>query len=129
MPEINDSSGMPLTNLNTSNYKLVKFAAIMAIVSAKNSQGFESLYSLISDAPTAFMGENYIIGFCRELSKVYRQSLIMSYEFYKNESLRKELLTNPNIKIGKVYLVTPNTSEQEERENRNNLSTNIQLLN
>jgi DNA sulfur modification protein DndD len=129
MPEITNNDGTPLTNLNVSNYKLVKFAAIMAIVSAKQSQGKVSLYTLISDAPTAFMGENYTIGFCRELSKVYKQSIIMSYEFYKNENLRNELLSNPEINIGKVYLVTPSLIEEQERENRDTLSTNISSLN
>lgn len=129
MPEITNNDGTPLTNLNVSNYKLVKFAAIMAIVSAKQSQGTVSLYTLISDAPTTFMGENYTIGFCRELSKVYKQSIIMSFEFYKNENLRKELLTNPEINIGKVYLVTPSLVAEQERESRDTLSTNIKLLN
>jgi DNA sulfur modification protein DndD len=128
MPEITDTNGLPLPNLNMSNYKLVKFAAIMAIVSATQSQGTVSLYTLISDAPTAFMAENYTIGFCRELSKVYRQSIIMSYEFYNNEKLRTQLLTNPEINIGNVFQVTP-TLVENERGDRANLSTKITKLN
>lgn len=128
MPEITDNHGVPLTSSNTGNYKLVKFAAIMAIVSARSNEGLVSLYTLISDAPTSFMGEDYTIGFCKELSKVYRQSIILSYEFYKNKALRSELLTNPDIKIGKVYMVTPSISENE-RLDRKSLSTNIEALN
>jgi DNA sulfur modification protein DndD len=52
----------------------------------------------------------------------------MSKEFYKNQNLRNELLTNPEIKIGKVFMITPSIPETE-RSNRNNLSTKIEALN
>ncbi|UQA77578.1 AAA family ATPase [Sphingobacterium siyangense] len=126
MPEINDSNGNPLLGLNTSNLILVKLSAIMAIISAKGNSG--EIYTLITDAPTSVFGEDYTIGFCKTISKVYKQSIIMSKEFYKNHELRNELLTNPEIRIGKVYTITPSVSENE-RIDRNNLSTEIDLLN
>lgn len=128
MPEIIDSNGNPLLGSNTSNLILVKLSAIMAIISAKSSSGFVNLYTLITDAPTSVFGEDYTIGFCKTVSRVYRQSIIMSKEFYKNQTLRNELLSNPDIKVGKVYTITPSIAETE-RTSRDNLSTNIQLLN
>lgn len=128
MPEITDSTGNPLLGSNTSNLILVKLAAIMAIISAKSNDGIVSFYSLITDAPTSVFGEDYTIGFCKTVSKVYRQSIIMSKEFYKNQALRTELMTNSEIKIGKVYLITPSIPETE-RADRKNLSTRIELLN
>jgi DNA sulfur modification protein DndD len=128
MPEITDSNGNPLLGSNTSNLILVKLAAIMAIISAKSNDGIVSFYSLITDAPTSVFGEDYTIGFCKTVSKVYRQSIIMSKEFYKNQALRTELMTNSEIKIGKVYMITPSIPETE-RADRKNLSTRIELLN
>jgi DNA sulfur modification protein DndD len=128
MPEITDSNGNPMLGLNTGNLILVKLAAIMAIISAKSNDGIVSFYSLITDAPTSVFGEDYTIGFCKTVSKVYRQSIIMSKEFYKNQALRNELMTNSEIKIGKVYMITPSIPENE-RADRNNLSTKIEQLN
>lgn len=128
MPEITDNKGVPLLGSNTSNLILVKLSAIMAIISAKSNDGIVSLYTLITDAPTSVFGEDYTIGFCKTISKVYRQSIIMSKEFYKNQSLRTELMTNSEIKIGKVVMITPSIPESE-RDNRNNLSTKIEPLN
>ncbi|MCE2974202.1 MAG: hypothetical protein LW852_12195 [Sediminibacterium sp.] len=128
MPEITDSNGNPLLGSNTSNLILVKLSAIMAIISAKSNDGIVSFYSLITDAPTSVFGEDYTIGFCKTVSKVYRQSIIMSKEFYKNQALRTELMTNSDIKIGKVYMITPSIPENE-RADRKNLSTKIEQLN
>jgi len=128
MPEITDNNGVPLLGSNTSNLILVKLSAIMAIISAKSNDGVVSFYTLITDAPTSVFGEDYTIGFCKTISKVYRQSIIMSKEFYKNQSLRTELMTNSEIKIGKVFMITPSILESE-RDNRNNLSTKIEALN
>lgn len=128
MPEITDSNGNPLLGSNTSNLILVKLSAIMAIISAKSNDGIVSFYSLITDAPTSVFGEDYTIGFCKTVSKVYRQSIIMSKEFYKNQALRTELMTNSEIKIGKVYMITPSIPENE-RADRKNLSTKIEQLN
>lgn len=128
MPEIIDNNDVPLLGSNTSNLILVKLAVIMAIISAKTTGRGTDLYTLITDAPTSVFGEDYTIGFCKTISKVYRQSIVMSKEFYKNENLKNELLNNPEIKIGKVYMIYPSILESE-RSNRNNLSTKIRALN
>jgi DNA sulfur modification protein DndD len=128
MPELMDNNGNPLVQLNTGNIILIKLATIMAIISARQGTRTTDLYTLITDAPMSVFGEDYTIGFCKTVSQVYKQSIIMSKEFYRNEKLRKELLTNEEVKLGKVYLVTPSIKE-EERVNRNALSTNIKPLN
>jgi DNA sulfur modification protein DndD len=128
MPELVDDSGKLLLGFNTGNYILIKLATIMAIISARKGSRDTDLYTLITDAPTSAFDEEYTIGFCKAVSNVYRQSIIMSYEFYKNEDLRRELLTSKEIKLGKVYMIAPNTPE-DERKNRNSLTTNITPLN
>ena len=128
MPELVDEQGNVLLQLNTGNIILIKLATIMAIISARQGSRDTDLYTLITDAPMSVFGEDYTIGFCKTVSKVYRQSIIMSKEFYKNEKLREQLLTNPDIKLGKVYLITPSIPENA-RSNRNGLSTNIEKLN
>ncbi|MEO9475518.1 MAG: AAA family ATPase [Cyclobacteriaceae bacterium] len=128
MPELVDEQGNVLRQLNTSNIILIKLATIMAIVSARQSSRDTDLYTLITDAPTSVFGEDYTIGFCRTVSKVYRQSIIMSKEFYKNEKLRKELLQDDEINLGNVWMITPSIPEAE-RTNRNSLTTHIQKLN
>ena len=100
----------------------------MAIISARKGSRDTDLYTLITDAPMSAFGDDYTIGFCKTVSKVYKQSIIMSKEFYKNLELRKELLNNKEIKLGKVYMITPNIPE-EQRTNRNSLATNIKALN
>jgi DNA sulfur modification protein DndD len=129
MPELVDERGNVLLQLNTGNIILIKLATIMAIISARQGSRDSELYTLITDAPMSVFGEDYTIGFCKTVSKVYRQSIIMSKEFYRNEKLRQELLNRDNeIKLGNVYMITPSIPENE-RSNRNGLSTNIKLLN
>jgi len=99
----------------------------MSIITAKKSTRSTDLYTLISDAPLSTFGDDYILGFCKTVSKVYRQSIIMSKEFYKNETLRNELLANDEIKVGKVYMLNPSI-KASERENQNSLSTEIKCL-
>lgn len=128
MPELVDDNGKLLLGFNTGNYILIKLATIMAIISARKGSRDTDLYTLITDAPTSAFDEEYTIGFCKAVSNVYKQSIIMSYEFYKNENLRRELLTSKDIKLGKVYKIEPNIPE-EERKNRNSLTTIITPLN
>nr|WP_321221368.1 AAA family ATPase [uncultured Psychroserpens sp.] len=128
MPELVDENGNVLLQLNTGNIILIKLATIMAIISARKGSRDTDLYTLITDAPMSAFGDDYTIGFCKTVSKVYKQSIIMSKEFYKNIELRNELLNNKDIKLGKVYMITPNIPE-EERTNRNSLATNIKPLN
>lgn len=128
MPQIYNEDGSLSALINTSNLMLIKLSTIMAIISAKKDTAATDLYTLISDAPLSTFGEGYIIGFCKTVSRVYNQSIIMSKEFYYSESLRNELLNNPEIKIGNVYTIKPSITE-EERGNQNNLSTIIKKLN
>jgi DNA sulfur modification protein DndD len=128
MPELVDEQGNVLLQLNTGNIILIKLATIMAIISARQGSRDTDLYTLITDAPMSVFGEDYTIGFCKTVSKVYRQSIIMSKEFYRNINLREQLLNSGDIKLGKVYLITPSIAENA-RSNRNSLSTNIEKLN
>jgi DNA sulfur modification protein DndD len=100
----------------------------MAIISARQGSRDTDLYTLITDAPMSVFGEDYTIGFCKTVSHVYRQSIIMSKEFYKNEMLRRELMDSPDINRGKVYEITPSIVDAD-RTNRNALSIQIKALN
>ncbi len=128
MPELVDEQGSVLLNLNTGNIILIKLATIMAIISARQGTRTTDLYTLITDAPMSVFGEDYTMGFCRTVSKVYRQSIIMSKEFHKNLALREQLLQDPDVKLGKVYQIEP-TIPEAERSNRNSLATRITSLN
>jgi DNA sulfur modification protein DndD len=127
-PRLTDEHGTPLGQLNTGNIILIKLATIMAIISARQSSRDTYLYTLITDAPMSVFGEDYTIGFCKTVSRVYRQSIIMSKEFYKNETLRRELMNSPDIKRGKVYVITPSIANAD-RTNRTALTTHIKALN
>lgn len=127
-PELLDDEGNKFTNINTGNLLLIKLATIMAIISARKSTHDTYLYTLISDAPMSVFGEDFTIGFCMTTSQVYRQSIVMSKDFYKNDSLRNQLMTSDNINLGNVYMITPNIPVSE-RENRFKLSTIIEKLN
>jgi DNA sulfur modification protein DndD len=128
MPELVDDKDIVLPNLNTGNIILIKLATIMAIISARQGTRTTDLYTLITDAPMSVFGEDYTMGFCRTVSKVYRQSIIMSKEFHKNMALREQLLKDPEVKLGKVYQIEP-TIPETERSNRNSLATRITPLN
>jgi len=128
MPELVDEQGNILLNLNTGNIILIKLAAIMAIITARQGMRTTDLYTLITDAPMSVFGEDYTIGFCKTVSKVYRQSIIMSKEFYKNLALRDQLLGDKEIRLGRVYVITPSIPEAA-RTNRNSLSTVVTRLN
>ena len=128
MPELVDKDGNVLHQLNTGNLILIKLATIMAIISARKASRDTDLYTLITDAPMSVFGEDYTIGFCKTVSQVYKQSIIMSKEFYRNENLRNELLKNEEIRLGKVYMITPSIPEND-RTNRNKLATIIKKLN
>jgi DNA sulfur modification protein DndD len=128
MPEIVDEHGNLFRLPNEGNIVLVKFAVIMAIISARKGMRSTDLYTLITDAPTGKFGKSYILGFCRTLSKVYRQSIVMSLEFHKDPILRKQLLNDSDIKLGNVYQIEP-TIPESERNNLSSLATRITSLN
>jgi len=127
-PELIDNSGNQLSQINMGNILLIKLATIMAIISARQNTRDTQLYTLISDAPMSVFGEDYTIGFCKTVSQVYRQSIIMSKDFYKNDKLRNQLLNSEEINLGNVYMIEPNLPE-EERESRHKLATEIRSLN
>jgi len=127
LPGFVDEDGNPIFDPNKGNKKLAKFAIIMAIISARKVRPANNLYTLISDAPTAVFGEDYTLGLCSGISNVYSQSIVMSYEFFKNEKLREQLLNDPNTKLGKVYMITSNLTDGH-RSDRNKLETRIEEL-
>jgi len=127
-PELVDSEGNQLSQINMGNILLIKLATIMAIISARQNTRDTQLYTLISDAPMSVFGEDYTIGFCKTVSEVYRQSIIMSKDFYKNDKLRDQLLNSDEINLGEVYMIKPNLPEGE-RESRHKLAIEINSLN
>ena len=124
MPKNVDENGVELTSINDSNIILIKLATIMAIVSAK---GGTALHPLISDAPTSKFSDNYTIGFCKTLSEVFNQSIIISYDFFHNLELRERLLKEIE-SLGNVTLIEPSQPE-DQRMNRTDLTTNITVIN
>lgn len=127
-PELVDRDGRQLSQINMGNILLIKLATIMAIISARQSTRDTELYTLISDAPMSVFGEDYTIGFCKTVSQVYKQSIIMSKDFYKNDKLREQLLNSNEINLGNVYMIEPNLPGAE-RENRHKLAIEITSLN
>ena len=122
-PESQDNHGNKMNQLNASNISIIKLCVIMSIISEKKSSESTKLYTFITDAPMSIFGQNYTIGFCKSANEVYKQSIIMSKDFYDNENLKNRLLTEVK-KLGNVYLIEP-TLKENERENRYSLSTNI----
>ena len=127
-PALINSDGKLLSQINTGNMLLIKLSTIMAIISARKVTKGTQLYTLIADAPMSSFGQQYTMGFCKVISNVYRQSIIMSKDFYQNDDLSKELLNSEDIKLGSVYLIEPNLPESQ-RESRNQLEINITKLN
>ncbi len=98
-PEIVDSDGYVIHSTNDSNIILVKLALIMAILMSRGK--LSENYSLISDAPTSKMAKNYTVGFYEALSKNFRQSIVMTYDFLEGSS-REEF---SNFNMGRVYSI------------------------
>ena len=118
IPEIVDSDGYIINSPNDSNIILVKLALIMAILTARAK--WSDNYSLISDAPTSKMAENYTFGFYKTLSNRFKQSIVTTFDFLEDD--RKEALHKLN--IGKVYQIEP-SSPAGDSDNRSDLSVNI----
>jgi DNA sulfur modification protein DndD len=119
LPKNVNSEGIEMSSINDSNIILIKLATIMAIVSMRGNS--RETFPLITDAPTSKFSDNYTIGFCNTLGSIYAQSIIMSYDFFHNEALKKNLLENVK-NVGAVYVIQPNTRE-DNRENRDTLAT------
>ncbi|MEX1013570.1 MAG: AAA family ATPase [Candidatus Paceibacterota bacterium] len=124
MPKNVDENGVELTSINDSNIILIKLATILAIVSAK---GGTEHHPLITDAPTSKFSDNYTIGFCKTISEIFNQSIIISYDFYHNIMLRERLLKEIE-NLGSVIVIEPSQPENQ-RMNRIDLSTKISSLN
>jgi DNA sulfur modification protein DndD len=124
IPKIVSSDGIEITALNQANLTLVKLSVIMAIISGRSNTA--DLYPLISDAPTSNFTENYTIGFCKRVSEVYRQSIVMNKEFYLNESLRDRLFDEVK-SLGKVYIIE-SRAEDGMREDLTATNTQIKLI-
>jgi len=118
IPEIVDSDGYIINSPNDSNIILVKLALIMAILTARAK--WSDNYTLISDAPTSKMAENYTFGFYKTLSNKFKQSIVTTYDFLEDD--RKAILKNFN--IGNVYQIEP-SSPAGDSDNRSDLSVNI----
>jgi DNA sulfur modification protein DndD len=122
-PLIVDSNGVELSSVNDSNIILVKLATIMGVITTKSA---DLPLPLISDAPTSKFGDNYTLNFCRQVSNVFPQSIIMSYDFHQNIKLRDELLKSTE-RIGFVYEITP-AQVNSNNQDRNGLFTKITCL-
>lgn len=122
MPEIVDSEGYPLTGSNDSNIILVKLALIMAILTARAK--WSDNYTLITDAPTSKMAEEYSKGFYEALSTNFSQSIVMTYDFINIEDRKAFILTNGK-KIGSIHIVKSDYPNGN-RDDRTDLRTIIE---
>jgi len=118
IPEIVDGDGYIINSPNDSNIILVKLALIMAILTARAK--WSQNYSLISDAPTSKMAENYTFGFYKTVSERFTQSIVTTYDFLEDD--RKPILKN--FKLGKVYQIESHYPSGNN-DNRADLSVNI----
>lgn len=126
IPKIISNNGSEVTALNQANLTLVKLSVIMAIITGRRASNTADLYPLITDAPTSTFSENYIIGFCKHVSEVYRQSIVMSKEFSLNENLRTQLFKDIP-KLGNVYMIETRAVDNL-REDLTATNTQIKLL-
>ena len=118
MPEIVDSEGDALYGSNDSNIILVKLALIMAVVTSRAR--WSTNYALISDAPTSKMAKNYSYGFYSALDKNFEQSIVMTYDFLREEDRE----TLKDFKMGNVYRIE-SLYPSGNREDRSDLSIKI----
>ena len=99
IPEIVGSDGYILGNPNDSNIVLVKLSLIMAIIMSRAK--WSDNYSLILDAPTSKMAENYTQGFYDTIGENFTQSIVTTYDFINED--HRQLLQEFN--LGNVYTV------------------------
>lgn len=103
VPEIVDNEGNIMTGLNDSNIILVKISLIMAIILSRGQ--YSENFSLILDAPTSKMAENYTYGFYQTLGYKFKQSIVATYDFSSSLDQIKERLTD--VPIGSIYSLKP----------------------
>lgn len=100
VPEVVDLDGTVIAGVNTANFVLSKLAVIMSILTDQHS--WSENYTLISDAPASAMGQANTLGFYKTLSKKFKQSIVMTYDFFgSSDDELKQNLSGMN--IGKVY--------------------------
>jgi DNA sulfur modification protein DndD len=122
---VSDNGDIDSLALNQSNLTLVKLSVIMAIITGRGTNTAE-LYPLITDAPTSNFTENYTIGFCKQVSKVYKQSIVMDKNFYINENLKTRLLTEIE-NLGNVYVIESALTDAQ-RDDLTSVSTFIKKI-
>lgn len=116
--EIVDGDGFPIPSSNLSNIILVKLALMMAILKSKAL--WSKNYTMVTDAPTSKMAAEYSQGFYEALSSNFSQSIVMTYDFLRDEDL-DEL---DGVKLGKIYRLDP-YYPGENRDDRSDLSVRI----
>lgn len=124
IPEIVDSDGYPLTGSNDSNIILVKLSLIMAILTARAK--WSDNYTLITDAPTSKMAEEYSMGFYNALSTNFSQSIIMTYDFIDYED-RENFIRSNKGNIGSIHIVKSNYPNGN-RDDRSDLNTIVEVV-
>ena len=111
-----DSKGNLVSGSSEGFQRMKKFAVVMAIISANNSQ---YNYPLLADAPISAFGEGFTEGFFEATGKVFPQSIILVKELYKRSDdqkineLGKKLLKDDFVKTMYVNHV-PAGAEQTE---------------
>jgi len=116
IPEIIGHDGFIMSGSNDSNIILVKLSLIIAILTS-NAKWSEN-YALISDAPTAKMAKGYSEGFYEALSKHFKQSIVMTYDFISPEE-RLALRQNNSFEMGSIYLIEshfPNGNREDRSD-------------
>jgi DNA sulfur modification protein DndD len=124
MPEVITSDGRIIVGLNTGNLLLVKLSVVMAIISAKK---ITHNYVLITDAPTSVFGEELTLGFCKTVSKVYKQSIILTKDFYNNKNLLDAINNDNNVNLGHIYEIEPN-NVNTDRNKRSDLVIHVNKI-
>lgn len=121
--DVVDELGNSMKRTNTGNDVLVVLSTIMAIISARKTTSTSSLYTLISDAPFSSLGIPYTLGATKEMSKIYKQSIITSKEYYSLVDLREQLFNDEEVNLGTFYMIKPDLIE----ENRNSRNQTIEI--
>ncbi|MDG0980177.1 MAG: AAA family ATPase [Halieaceae bacterium] len=116
--EIVDSDGAVMAGSNDSNIILVKLSLMMAIL--KSRALWSKNYSMVTDAPTSKMATEYSQGFYETLSSNFRQSIVMTYDFLKDDDIRNL----DTVSFGKIYRLDPHYP-RGNREDRTDLSVKI----
>ena len=118
IPEIVDVDGHVISSSNDSNIILVKLALIMAILLSKGKRSEN--YTMILDAPTSKMAENYTGGFYSVLSTNFKQSIVATYDFLDKEAESIKSAFN----VSNIYKVE-SVFTGDDRTDRSTLETKI----